>query len=71
MNIIVNGKRSVVAGKDMSYANLLQIAGYVFLPDLSVTYRKGVNGAEGILVNGQTVLLADGMIFNVAHTGNA
>lgn len=39
---------------------------------MSVTYGKGAcPKADGILAPGESVEVADGMIFNAYHTGNA
>lgn len=71
--IIVNGRQKVVTAKELSFAEVIALAfdnppsgpNIVF----TVTYRKGEgNKPEGSLVEGETVKLKDGMIFNVTAT---
>jgi hypothetical protein len=71
--IIVNGREKVVTKKEMSFAEIVALAfdnpptgpNIVF----TVTYRRGEgNKPEGTLVEGETVKIKDGMIFNVTAT---
>jgi hypothetical protein len=73
ITIIVNGRQKVVTEKEMSFAEIIALAfdnpptgpNIVF----TVTYRRGHgNKPEGTLVEGETVKVKDGMIFNVTAT---
>lgn len=71
--IIVNGRQKVVAAKELSFAEIVVLAfdnppsGPNIL--FTVTYRRGEgNKPEGTLVEGETVKIKDGMIFNVTAT---
>lgn len=68
--IIVNGREKVVTKKEMSFAEIVALAD---LPSganivFTVTYRRGEGNKEGTLVDGDTVKIKDGMIFNVTAT---
>ncbi len=71
--IIVNGRQKVVTAKEISFAEIVALAfdnpptgpNIVF----TITYRRGDgNKPEGSLVEGETVKIKDGMIFNVTAT---
>jgi hypothetical protein len=71
--IIVNGREKVVTTNELSFAEVVALAfdnpptgeNVVF----TITYRRGEgNKPEGILVEGETVKVKDGMIFNVTAT---
>lgn len=71
--IIVNGRQEVVTSKELSFAEVLALAfdspptgpNIVF----TITYRRGEgNKPEGSMVEGETVKIKDGMIFNVTAT---
>lgn len=71
--IIVNGRAKVVTKKELSFAEVVALAfdnppqgeNIVF----TITYRRGEgNKPEGSFVEGETVKIKDGMIFNVAAT---
>jgi Multiubiquitin len=71
--IIVNARPKEVTAKELSFAEIVALAfdsppigeNIVF----TVTYRKGEgNKPEGTLVEGETVKIKDGMIFNVTAT---
>jgi len=71
--IIVNGRQKVVSGKESSFAEIVALAfdnpptgpNIVF----TVTFRRGEgNKPEGTLVEGETIKIKDGMIFNVTAT---
>lgn len=71
--IIVNARPKEVTAKELSFAEIVALAfdsppageNIVF----TVTYRKGEgNKPEGTLVEGDTVKIKDGMIFNVTAT---
>ena len=73
VTIVVNGRQKVVTEKEMSFAEIVALAfdnpptgpNIVF----TVTYRRGHgNKPEGTLVEGGTVKVKDGMIFNVTAT---
>lgn len=71
--IIVNARPKTVTGKEMSFSEIVALAfdssptgqNIVF----TVTYRKGEgHKPEGTLVDGETVKIKEGMIFNVTAT---
>lgn len=71
--IIVNGRQKTVAERELSFAEIVALAfdnpptgeNIVF----TITYRKGEgNKPEGTIVDGETVKIKNGMIFNVTAT---
>lgn len=73
ITIVVNGREKIVAGKELSFAQLVALAfdtpptgeNIVF----TITYRRGHGDKpEGSLVEGETVKIKKGMIFNVTAT---
>lgn len=69
--IIVNGREETVAAKEMSFAEIVALAELPTGPNFvyTVTYRRGHgNKPEGTLVEGETVQIKEGMIFNVTAT---
>lgn len=74
--IIVNGRTKEVTGKELSYAQVVALAfdspptgENVFF---TITYRRGEgNKPEGTLVEGETVKIKEGMIFNVTATNKS
>jgi hypothetical protein len=73
MNIIVNAKECFVSSPRISYDWVVHLAGMSGRP--TVTYygrRTGDSQRSGTMYPGCLSLdLEDGMVFNVAHTGNA
>jgi len=71
--IIVNGKKKVVAKKELSFDELVALA-FNPVPTgpkvlITITYEAGPHeNPEGTLPKGQRVKIKDGMIFNVKHT---
>jgi hypothetical protein len=69
--IIVNGREKVVTEKELSFAEIVAMANLPGGPNMvfTVTYRRGEgHKPEGTLVEGETVKIKDGMIFNVTAT---
>lgn len=72
--IIVNGRPREVTGKEISYSQVVQLA----FPDdqtnenieYTVAYANP-HGKDGTLVEGQTVHIKKGMIFNVTKTNRS
>ena len=73
ITIIVNGRQTAVADKEISFAEIVALAfdnpptgpNIVF----TITFRRGHgNKPEGTLVEGETVKVKEGMIFNVTAT---
>ena len=71
--IIVNGREKVVTSKRLSFTEIITLAfdspptGEFIV--FTVTYRRGHgNKPEGTLVEGETIKIKDGMIFNVTAT---
>lgn len=69
MKIIVNGAGAEVDGAEISYRDVERIA-FNGKDDrgATITYHNGP-GKDGELVPGETVPIAEGMIFNVFVTG--
>lgn len=73
LTIVVNGRDRVVGSKELTFDELVALAfenpptgpNIVF----TITYRRGHGDKpEGTLVEGGTVRIKDGMIFNVTAT---
>jgi hypothetical protein len=73
VTIIVNGRRHTVEKHEASFAEIVDLAfpGQVQGGNImfTITFKRGHGDKpEGTLVEGDTVRLKDGMIFNVART---
>ena len=69
--IVVNGRGKLVTSRELSFAEIVALAGLPTGPNIvfTVTYRRGHGEKpEGTLVEGDTVKIKDGMIFNVTAT---
>lgn len=69
--IIVNGRPKTVERKKQSYRDIARLA----YPDAdfdkflyTITYFNGEHGQQGDLVEGETVRVKDGMVFNVRRS---
>lgn len=73
ITIIVNGRKREVAKRELSFAEVVALA-FDPVPTgenivFTVTYRRGEgHKPEGTLVEGDTVKIKEGMIFNVTAT---
>ena len=73
LTIVVNGRQKTVAEKELSFARVVGLA-FENPPSgpnilFTVTFRRGEgNKPEGTLVEGDTVRVKEGMIFNVTAT---
>jgi len=73
VTIIVNGRQKVVMKDELSFDEIVALA-YDNPPNgenivFTITYRRGQgHKPEGTLVQGETVKIKDGMIFNVTAT---
>jgi hypothetical protein len=71
--IIVNGRQKVVTSRELSFTEIIALA-FDPIPTgqyivFTVTYRRGHgHKPEGTLIEGETVKIKDGMIFNVTAT---
>lgn len=77
ITIIINGRQEIVAAKEiLSFAEIVALA-FENPPTgenitFTVTYRKGHgNKPEGTLIEGETIKIKDGMIFNVTSTNKS
>lgn len=71
VTVIVNGRPKVVTAKRLSFADVVALSGLPTGPSIvfTVTYTRGEgNKPQGTLVEGETVKVKDGMIFNVTAT---
>ena len=69
--IIINARQQQVAGDEISYERVVELAGVATGPNIevTVTYSKGEDKKpKGSLVAGDTVKVKDGMVFNVTAT---
>ena len=71
MKIIINGKPldPFAGGRPLDYDDICLMAGYNPEKNPTVTWRNGQSG--GTIRPGGGIAPANGMIFNVANTGNA
>lgn len=75
-NIIVNARDKVWNEKDISYSDVVILAFGSINNDPNViytlTYKKGDNNKpEGIIVQGESIKVKDGMRFNVTQTNRS
>lgn len=71
--IIVNGRNREVIGKELSFIQVVKLAfdDAVFndVTVYTVTYKRGSgHKPEGTMVEGETVKVKEGMVFNVKRT---
>lgn len=74
VTIVVEGTEHEWPKEEISYEEVvkLEVANYNPSVTYTVKYRRGhSNKPEGILAPGATVKVKDGMIFNVAETGQS
>lgn len=74
VTIVVEGTEHEWPKEEISYEEVvkLEVANYNPSVTYTVKYRRGHgNKPEGILAPGATVKVKDGMIFNVAETGQS
>lgn len=73
ITIVVNARQKEVGERDLSFDEIVKLAfdnppigeNVIF----TVTYRKGEGKKpEGTLIQGETIRIKDGMIFNVTST---
>lgn len=71
-NIIINGREKIVFDHKVTYSQIvsLYLSGAPQDPNTiyTVTYRRGNSNQEGSMVDGDTVTIKDGMVFNVSAT---
>jgi hypothetical protein len=73
VKIVVNGRPKEVTGKELNFKEVVDLAYNNDPPHgpnvvITVTYSKGVDGAQGSLLPGQSVRVKAGMVFNVKAT---
>lgn len=71
VTVIVNGRPKVVTTKELSFADVVTLSGLPTGPNIvfTVTYTRGEgHKPQGTLVEGQTVKVKNGMVFNVTAT---
>lgn len=71
--IIVNGRNREVSGKELSFVEVVNLAfdDAVFndVTVYTITYKRGDgHKPEGTMVEGETVKIKEGMVFNVKRT---
>ena len=71
--IIVNGRQKETAAKELSFQDVVRLAfdDAVFndVTIYTITFKRGHGDKpEGTLVEGETIKVKEGMIFNVART---
>lgn len=69
MQVFVNGRERTINSAVVTQEKLALIEGLPVGPVYSVTYRNGQR--KGILAAGDWVHATEGMVFNIAHTGDA
>jgi hypothetical protein len=76
ITIIVNGRKKVVASRELSFDEIIALA---FNPvpigpnvKFTITYRKGLpKNPEGTLTEGAIIKIKEGMIFDVTETNRS
>jgi len=76
VTVIVNGQAKTVTEKEVSYLDVVRLAFPGAEPSetmiYTVAYRKGEDKKpKGTLVEGDTVHVKDGMVFDVKHTNRS
>lgn len=75
-NIIVNGRQKTVTTHEVTFDQIVRLA-YDNPPSgpdvvITITYRRGEgNKPQGSLVQGESVIVKDGMIFDVTATNRS
>lgn len=71
VTVMINGQEHVVEAKELSFAQIVALAGLPAGPNMvyTVTYRRGQGEKpEGSLVEGATVKVKNRMVFNATAT---
>lgn len=73
VTIIINGRPKEVTEKELTFKEVVDLAYNNDPPHgpnvvITVTYSKGIDGAQGSLLPGQSVKVRAGMVFNVKAT---
>ncbi len=71
VEIIVNGREIATIAEELSFEDVVVLAGYPAEANPSVVYSRGRGGRKGILHHGVNVKVSGGMIFDAVYTGNA
>jgi multiubiquitin len=70
--VVVNGREKTVTSKELTFDEVVNLAFDDPQPGpniyFTITYRRGHGNKEGSLVEGESVKVKDGMIFNVIRT---
>lgn len=69
--IVINGVEKGVEIDTLGYSAVVFLANKEVLQMPTVTYSRGIEGVQGILNCRDWVPVVDGMIFNIANTGDA
>jgi Multiubiquitin len=73
VTIIINGRKKEVPKGDLSFSEVVALSGLPNDPNtiFTVTYRRGEGNNEGPLVQGESVKVKEGMIFDVTPTNKS
>jgi Multiubiquitin len=73
VTIIVNGREKKVPKEELSFDEIVALANLPSDPNtiFTVTYRRAQGNKEGTLVEGETVKVKEGTIFNVTPTNKS
>lgn len=74
LTIIINGRKREVADHKLSYQQLVKLAFPDDNPDTNTVYTVAYanpHGKDGTLVDGQDVVIKNGMSFNVSKTSRS
>jgi hypothetical protein len=73
VTIIVNGRKKEVPKGNLSFSEVVALSGLPNDPNtiFTVTYRRGEGNMEGTLVQGESVKVKEGMIFDVTPTNKS
>lgn len=72
-NIIINGRNKTIIGKEATFLQIVECANIIqnitINTIVTITYKRGIgNKSEGTMVEGDSVKIKEGMIFNVSAT---
>ena len=73
VTIIVNGREKKAPKEELSFDEIVALANLPSDPStiFTVTYRRAQSNKEGTLVEGETVKVKEGTIFNVTPTNKS
>ncbi|MEA5020486.1 MAG: multiubiquitin domain-containing protein [Gordonibacter sp.] len=76
ITVIINGREAVVPHEKITFERIIELAFGSYDPDPAIAYTVGYSKGEdkkpkGVLLKGQSVMVKNGMIFNVSKTNRS